>query len=260
MEDKSQVLFDSFKNEKDREYIEEAIRIQNEAEKEGIRLRLLGALAFRYQCPKNTAHFEALDRRITDIDFAASTSKRDQLLAFFKAQGYLVDENALVIGGGYRYIFENPQKQKHIDVFFDQLEMCHTVLFKDRLNIDSCTISLADLLLEKMQIVQISRKDLKDTAILLLEHEIGQNDATVNMAYTVKIMSNDWGFFHTFTTNLSKLKVAIAQFDSFDEREKGIIRQRIDEILEGVRGAEKSLKWKLRARIGTRMRWYRQVD
>jgi hypothetical protein len=260
MNDRFHVLFDSFKNDKDREYIEEAIRIQNEAEKEGIRLRLLGALAFRYQCPKNTAHFEALERRITDIDFAASTSKRDQLLDFFKEQEYLVDENALVIGGGYRYIFENPQKQKHIDVFFDQLEMCHTVIFKDRLGIDSCTISLADLLLEKMQIVEISRKDFKDTAILLLEHEIGQDDAKINMTYIGKIMSDDWGFFHTFTTNLGKLKEALAQFDTFDQHEKEIIRQRVESILERVNNSEKSLKWKVRARVGTKMKWYRQVD
>lgn len=260
MDDKFQVLFDSFKNEKDREYIEEAIRIQREAENVGIHLRLLGALAFRYQCPKNGAHFEALERRITDIDFAASTSKRDQLLDFFKKQRYLVDENALVIGGGFRYIFENPHTQKHIDVFFDQLEMCHTVLFKDRLNIDSCTISLSDLLLEKMQIVEISRKDFKDTAILLLEHEIGEDDATLNMAYIGRIMSHDWGFFHTFTTNLAKLKEALAQFDTFTSQEKGIICQRVDSILALVNSSEKSVKWKMRARIGTKMKWYRQVD
>jgi len=260
MNDKFQVLFDSFKNEKDREYIEEAIRIQSEAEKVGLHLRMLGALAFRYQCPKNTAHFEALERRITDIDYAASISNRDQLLAFFKKQEYVVDENALVIGGGYRYIFENPRNQKHIDVFFDQLEMCHTVVFKDRLNIDSCTISLPDLLLEKMQIVEISRKDFKDTAVLLLEHEIGQDDTTINIGYIGKIMSNDWGFFHTFTTNLIKLKDMLAEFINFDEDEKEIIRQRIEEILERVNSSEKSLKWKLRARIGTKMKWYRQVD
>jgi hypothetical protein len=260
MNNRFQVLFDSFKNEKDRDYIEEAIRIQVEAEKEGLRLRLLGALAFRYQCPKNSSHFEALERRITDIDFAASTRKRDQMLDFFKKQGYRVDEDALVIGGGYRYIFENPRKQKHIDVFFDQLEMCHTVLFKGRLDIDSCTISLADLLLEKMQIVEISRKDFKDTAILLLEHEIGQDETTINMGYIERIMSNDWGFFHTFTTNLGKLKDALAQFDNFDGKEKEIILQRIDEILARVNNSEKSLKWKARARIGTKMRWYRQVD
>ena len=260
MDEKFQNLFDFFKNEKDREYIEEAMRIQSEAEKEGFHLRLLGTLAFRLQCPRNAAHFEALERRITDIDFAASTSHREKLLAFFKQQGYVVDENALYIGGGYRYIFENPQKKKHIDVFFDQLEMCHTVLFKDRLNIDKWTISLADLLLEKMQIVEISRKDIKDTAILLLEHGIGQDDRTINMEYIGNIMSNDWGFFYTFSTNLYKLKDALDQFGSFNEKEREIIRQRIEEILEMVNGSEKSLRWKARAKIGTKIRWYRQVD
>jgi hypothetical protein len=260
MNDKFRVLFDSFKNDKDREYIEEAIRIQSEAEKAGLHLRMLGALAFRYQCPKNTAHFEALERRITDIDFAASIRDRDQLLSFFKKQDYVVDENALVIGGGYRYIFENLRKQKHIDVFFDQLEMCHTVVFKDRLNINSYTISLPDLLLEKMQIVEISRKDFKDTAVLLLEHEIGQDDTKINVGYIGKIMSDDWGFFHTFSTNLNKLKDMVYEFSNFNKSEKEIILQRIEEILESVNNSEKSLKWKLRARIGTKLKWYRQVD
>ena len=82
MDDKLQALFASFRNEKDREFIEEAMRIQSEAEKESIRLRLLGSLAFRLQCPRNAAHFEALERRITDIDFAASTSNREKLLDF----------------------------------------------------------------------------------------------------------------------------------------------------------------------------------
>jgi hypothetical protein len=116
------------------------------------------------------------------------------------------------------------------------------------------------MLLEKMQIVEISRKDFKDTAILLLEHEIGQDDSTINMEYISKIMSNDWGFFHTFTTNLGKLKEILTQFDNFDEKETEIIGKRIDEILEKVNRSEKSLKWKARARIGTKMRWYRQVD
>jgi hypothetical protein len=260
MDDQLQALFASFKNERDRQFIEEAMRIQREAEREGIQLRLLGSLAFRLQCPKNAAHFEALDRRITDIDFAASTRHRDQLLTFFRQQGYVIDENTLYLGGGFRYIFEHPRDKTHIDVFFDQLEMCHTVVFRDRLGIDNRTISLADLLLEKMQIVEISRKDFKDTAILLLEHGVGQDDRTIDMGYIGRIMSQDWGFFHTFSTNLGKLKAAVGQFDTFDEREKEIVRRRIDGILEQINGSEKSLKWKARAKIGTRIRWYRQVD
>ena len=260
MNDKLIGLFASFKHSKDREFIEEAIRVQDEAEKEGIHLRLLGALAFRYQCPGNRDQFETLERRITDIDFAASTNYREKILSFFIKQGYVVDENALIVGGGYRYIFENPQKQKHVDIFFDRLEMCHTIYFKDRLNIDPRTISLGDLLLEKMQIINISQKDYKDTAILLLEHEIGPNDSRINMDYIARIMSDDWGFYHTFTSNLKKLRECIFQFDSFSEEQKRIICTRIDEILNWVSNSEKSLKWKARAKIGTKIRWYKQVD
>jgi hypothetical protein len=260
MEETLQDLFASFKNDKDREFIEEAMRIQNDAEKEGIRLRLLGSLAFRLQCPRNAVHFEALERRITDIDFAASTPNRDKLITFFQERGYAIDENTLYIGGGYRYIFENIQNRKHIDIFFDQLEMCHTIVFKDRLDIDKRTISLADLLLEKMQIVEISRKDFKDTAILLLEHEIGQDDRTINMEYICHIMREDWGFFHTFSTNLAKLMDILTQYDSFDENEKTVMQQKIEAILAQINAADKSLRWKARAKIGTKIRWYRQVD
>lgn len=260
MDDELQSLFASFRNEKDREFIEEAMRIQSEAEKEAIHLRLLGSLAFRLQCPNNASHFEALERRITDIDFAASTSHREQLLAFFKCRGYVVDENVLYTGGGYRYIFENPLNKNQIDIFFDRLEMCHTIVFKDRLNIDKRTISLVDLLLEKMQIIGISRKDFKDTAILLLEHAIGKDDRMINMEYIANIMSDDWGFFHTFTTNLNRLKDVLTQFENFDNNERKIIRDRIEYLLDQVHRSEKSLKWKARARIGTKIRWYRQVD
>jgi hypothetical protein len=260
MDEELQPLFASFRNEKDREFIEEAIDIQNEAEKEGIQLRLLGSLAFRLQCPANASHFEALERRITDIDFAVLASHREQLLEFFKSRDYVVDENVLYTGGGYRYIFTNPRNNNHIDIFFDRLEMCHTVVFKDRLNIENRTISLADLLLEKMQIVEIGRKDFKDTAILLLEHGIGKDDRVINMEYIANIMSSDWGFFHTFTTNLSRLKDSLTQFENFDEKERKIIRERIEYLLDRIHRSEKSLKWKARARIGTNIRWYRQVD
>jgi hypothetical protein len=260
MDDQLEALFASFRNEKDRQFIQEAMRIQREAEEAGIPLRLLGSLAFRLQCPKNAAHFEALDRRITDIDFAASTRHRDQLLAFFKQQGYMIDENTLYLGGGFRYIFEHPEDRTHIDIFFDRLEMCHTVVFQDRLTIDDRTISLADLLLEKLQIVEINRKDIKDTAVLLLEHRVGQDDGTIDMEYIGPIMSRDWGFFYTLATNLAKIKAAVAKFDTFDEHEKAIVGRRIDEILEWIDNSPKSLKWKARAMIGTRIKWYRQVD
>lgn len=138
--------------------------------------------------------------------------------------------------------------------------MCHTIVFKDRLTIDPWTLSLADLLLEKMQIVKINMKDLKDTAVLLLEHETGQDDRTIDMGYIATIMGNDWGFYHTFTTNLKKVRDVLPQFNSLDEGERNLTNHRIQKILEQLEKSKKSLKWKARAKIGTRMKWYRDVD
>lgn len=260
MADSQRTLIETFKNEKDRAFLEEALQLQSQAEQEGLRLRLLGSLAFRVQCPKHAAHFEALERRLTDIDFAASTSDRERLLVFFRQRGYAVDENALYLGGGYRYIFENPRNKNHIDIFFDRLEMSHTVTFKDRLGLDERTLSLSDLLLEKMQIVEISMKDFKDVAVLLLEHEIGIDDRAINGEYIADIMSQDWGFYYTFVTNLAKLSDIVLGWTSFDAEERGVISERIQALLVRVDSAEKSLGWKARARLGTRFRWYRHVD
>ena len=260
MDDRLGKLVASFKNEKDREFIQEALELQHKAEAQAILLRLLGSLAFRLQCPGSAAHLEALQRRITDIDFAASSTHRNKLQAFFGNLGYAIDDNALYLGGGHRYIFINTRNGNHIDVFFDRLEMCHTVEFKDRLNLDCHTLSLADLLLEKMQIVAISMKDFKDTAVLMLEHEVGTEDNAINMEYITHIMRNDWGFFHTFVTNLNRLQDVLHQFHTFDEKERAIINDRIEQVLAKVTSSPKSLRWKVRARIGTRIRWYRQVD
>lgn len=260
MTDPLQTLLSSFSNEKDRAFLEEALDLQSQAEREGLRLRLLGSLAFRLQCPEYSAHFEALERRLTDIDFAASTTDRERLLPFFRQRGYAVDENALYLGGGYRYIFENPRNKMHLDIFFDRLEMCHTVNFKDRLHLDNRTLSLTDLLLEKMQIVTIGPKDFKDVAILLLQHGVGHDDRSINGLYIADLLSRDWGFHHTVVTNLGKLRDVAAQWSSLDSAEKARLNERIEALLTRINRAEKTLAWKARARLGTRVPWYRHVD
>ena len=71
------------------------------------------------------------------------------------ALGYVSDKRMLFMG---RYLFENPDNKRHIDIFFDKLEFCHIIDFRGRLEIDYPTISLSDILLQKMQIVQTSLK------------------------------------------------------------------------------------------------------
>jgi len=129
------------------------------------------------------------------------------------------------------------------------------------LELDFPTITPSDLLLEKMQIVQITEKDLKDTMILLREHEIKEHENDViNTKYIAKLLSNDWGFYYTVTTNLKKTKEFLNFFDALTDEDKNIISEKIDKLLDYIEREPKSLKWKARAKIGTRKKWYREVE
>jgi hypothetical protein len=139
--------------------------------------------------------------------------------------------------------------------------MCHDIDFKGRLELDHPTIPLAEMLLEKLQIVQINEKDVKDVIILLREHEIGDKDEeTINAKYIAKLLADDWGFYYTVTTNLNKIKNLLDDYNELVENDKKLVESRIDNLLNIVEQKPKSLGWKMRAKIGTKKQWYRVVE
>ncbi len=89
--------------------------------------------------------------------------------------GYTDNREVFIVSEGERSIFDKPEAGLHVDVFYEKLDFCHAIYWKDRLETDSPTIPLAELLLEKMQIVQINEKDVIDTIMLLLEHPLGDS-------------------------------------------------------------------------------------
>ena len=244
------------------EFVDEALRLVHEAESRGIQLRILGSVAYRLQCPKNLHLFDDMARTLTDVDFAAEKKQNRHIRDFLIGEGYEPDEGVYVASEGARHIYVHPETKLNVDVFADELYFCHRIPFKGRLQFDSHTISTTDLLLEKMQIVEINLKDFKDTLVLLLEHAPGSSadsNSHIDVDYIVGIMSKDWGFHRTFTTNLKRVPDYIAEFPAIAEEEGGIIRSRIDEILRRIEDAPKSMKWKLRAKVGTRVIWYQEV-
>jgi hypothetical protein len=145
-------------------------------------------------------------------------------------------------------------------VFFDELYFCHPIPLADRLSLDSPTITPTDLLLEKMQIVEINPKDIKDSLVLLLEHELeaGGTDA-IDHEYIAGILADDWGFYYTVTLNLARLGRELDGDAGVSPAQGQVIRTRIDDLTETIEAAPKSRKWKLRARVGPRKRWYQEV-
>jgi len=184
----------------------EAVRIINEGTKRNLHLRLLGAIAFQTRCPKYNFLTARLNRFLSDVDFAAYSSESRKINGMMKELGYQDEPMVTALWGNRRTIWDNKTNGLHVDIFFDKLEMNHDISFQNRLSIDPLTIPLEEMLLEKMQIVNLEEKDIVDTTMLLREHEVGGSDPeTIDAGYIAKLLSGDWGFYYTCTTNLKKV-------------------------------------------------------
>ena len=241
-----------------REFEAEADRLVRGASANGLVLRVLGALAFHHRCPGHSHLQERLKREYTDVDFGAYGKQARQIQALLAAQGYVEDEMVYVESQGSRLVLNHPQTGLHLDVFLDRLDFCHTVEWNGRLEIHDWTIPLAEMLMQKMQIVQINEKDLIDTIMLLLEHPLTEDDEGVNMALVARTCGKDWGWWRTLTMNLGKVRQAAAAYDlSADEQQD--VEQQVDAALARIEEEPKSMGWKMRARIGDRKKWYQDV-
>lgn len=245
----------------EQELIDLCLGLTSMAKERGIILRALGAVAFRIHCPKFKAIEYEAGRYLTDVDMATYFSQLDGVERVFAEAGFVQDERLKLHGAGRR-IFYSPTSEWHSDIFVDRLSFCHSVEFRGRLEADYPTIPLAELLLEKLQIVTFEPKDCLDSFVLLREHPIGDSDdETVNAGVIAGTCADDWGWWKTVDMNLGrieefagKLPFGITAADRDDVLGKvAALRQRIE-------AAPKSLKWRMRAKIGTRRIWYQEVD
>jgi hypothetical protein len=149
----------------------------------------------------------------------------------------------------------------HVDVFYEKLDFCHAIPLQDRLQVDAPTLPLAELLLAKLQIVKVTEKDFIDMIALLLEHELGENDRnTLNAARIAKLCAEDWGLWRTATKNLDKLEPFARGHTKLDATQKARLVAQVAALHRRLDAEPKSLSWRMRARIGERMKWYNDVE
>ena len=244
-------------------YLEEARRLTEEAAKAGMELRVMGPIALHFYFPEHVDLYRRMERLgervFTDIDYASYGKHRGKMVPFFESQGYSLEKRAAMIAGGTRLIFFG-DRVPMIDVFFDRLDYNHAIEYKGRLQLDAHCVSLTDLLLQKLQIVQINDKDLKDGMLLLLAARIGEtDDGTINAAYVSRLMAEDWGFYHTSTTNLGKMQAAVDAVPALDDSQRTRIREQAALLRKYIEDAPKSKGWQNRAKTGTTKPWYKEV-
>jgi hypothetical protein len=260
------------------EFVKEAIGIVEKAHSRGLELRILGSLATYIQS-LNDGHadvFRSLERfgegqpLFTDLDLAAYGKQRGELAKFMRELNFA--PNMVVNGmfGRTRQIYYHPQNKYHIDVFLNKLEFSHDVNFGEkpgsgRLELNYPTISPADIVLEKVQIHQINRKDLIDLVALFLIRDVQEQPAkdAIDGAYISKVLANDWGFWYDATTNLTSVKTLVGQLTidgKITDAQSQTVMQRIDKLLNLIANTPKSRDWEKRAKTGTSKVWYREVE
>lgn len=243
------------------DFVQEAIRVIDEAKNQAVVLRVMGATAIRLHCPNFVGLHRDLGREISDMDFVGYEGQSSKIERVFESLGYTSRPLAYSFRLTGRLIFIDDVNARHVDIFLDQLAMCHTIDFSERLEVDYPTIPLAELLLQKTQIVKLSEKDVKDIIVLLREHGVGHRDAeTVNVGYAAELLSRDWGFYYTVTTNLRKVRGLTQGYSALSEEDRRDVIGKIDQILAAIEEVPKSLSWKMRAKMGPSKKWYREVD
>ncbi|HET8665537.1 MAG TPA: hypothetical protein VFM08_14575 [Nocardioides sp.] len=202
----------------------------------------------------------ALERGYGDLDVVVPPKSARQTTAVLTAAGYEPNERFNALHGANRMLFYDTENKRQVDVFVGTFSMCHRLDLSGRLGEHAFSLDAADLLLTKLQIHEINRKDLVDAVRLLLTHEnadiggaAGSPDA-MSLDRLRAVTSADWGWFTTVTDNLALVRDAAA--DLLDPGEASVVETRADAIHESLKAAPKSMRWKARSVVGRKTPWY----
>ena len=262
-------------NEED--FIKEALNIVSKAKEKNIVLRIIGGLAVRLHIKDDPLavlvykkRFDNSTNVFADLDLVGYRKQRGDIEKMFVQLQYQPDRMINPLFGDRRLIFYHPKGYFHIDVFLDKLEFSHDVIFYDkqgkrRLEFSFPAITPTDIILEKLQIHQINKKDLIDLIALFANKNItsSDEDGSINGSYIAKILSQDWGFWYEATNNLNMVK-----YIAKDMLAKGDIQetmydktlQKIGCLLQFIEKEPKTKDWIKRSQVGTKKPWYREVS
>jgi len=230
-----------------------ALQIVEEGEGRHVMLRLLGGLAFKLTCP--TASVEKYRRENKDIDLVGRKSDSGKVSRLMEELGYKPREMFNRLSMGQRLIYYDMANRRRVDIFLDQFAMCHKFDFSDRLLPGLKTLPFTDLVMTKLQVVEITEKEFLDLIAAFADHEVTKGE--IDGELIAEACAKDWGLYKTFSRNLDALS---KRAQGLDEPLRDRVLSRIDTVNTLMENEPKTLGWRVRARIGEKARWYELPD
>ena len=225
------------------------------ADVRGIALRICGGVGVWLHCENSRGWLRALGREHKDVDCVCLSTDIRSLMALLNECGYREDTYTQRFTAQWSRRFVNGGVV--IDAAIDRLVYCHEIDLRTRLELDRPTITVADLLLSKLQNVTMTAADEMDIVALCDEHPLGQHMAgeTIDEGRVLSVLSRNWGFYRTASENLNRILSQCTLVQDHPQAGK-----RIRGLLAGLVKSPKSLRWRLRRALGERVRWYTPVD
>jgi Uncharacterised nucleotidyltransferase len=233
--------------------VAESGRLLGIAQDSGVPLHLLGGVAVRLHA---TDVPPALDRQYKDLDFAVPKKAGNATDKLLRDAGYEPHITFNAMHARERALFFDNEHDRQIDVFIGSFRMCHQIPLAERIDNGEPTVPLAELLLTKLQIIEVNEKDIRDMVLLLYGHPVEEHDDdAVNGARIAELCASEWGLWRTITANLERCREHVSDYD-LEQADRDRIVSRFDELLTRIDEEPKGRGWKLRAKVGDRKRWY----
>ena len=233
--------------------VSEGERLLGIAAGEGVPLRLLGGVAVRLKAPEVPP---ALAREYKDIDFAVTKKAGGAADKLLRQAGYEPHVAFNAMHARERGLYYDESNGRQVDLFIEAFRMCHEIPLGKRLDVETQTVPLAELMLTKLQIIEVNEKDIRDTVLLFHGHPIADHDdGAVNGAHIAALCADDWGLWRTITANLERCRGHVDDYE-LDPADRQRIESRFDELLTRIEAEPKSRGWRRRAKVGERKRWY----
>lgn len=237
--------------------VQEARDLVEDAHRRGATVRLMGGVGIRLLLEERMA--PAFERAYHDLDIFISRRDRREVEATLTGRGWQPATAFNALGGGRRLLFEDPGSDAQVDVFVDVFEMCHRLPFADSLGQPGPSLPATDLLMSKLQIVELNDKDRGDCYALLEGCPIGGDHRALDPARIAELAAADWGLQHTFELNLGRLSEGLRD-TALPADHAATITAAVARLAAAMDDAPKTRGWKLRARIGERKRWYEEPE
>lgn len=231
--------------------LEAATQIIDTAEHEGVRLRLLGGLAFKKLCP--SASDPRYFRENKDIDLMGRREDSKLIVKVMEGLGYKPRELFNKLNMGQRLIYYDMGNRRRVDLFLDEFIMCHKFNFKENILAGTYTLPITQLLMTKLQVVEKTDKEYKDLIVAFHDFDVGTGAGCIRGDEIADLCSKDWGVYTTFWKSLEAL---VAKAEGLEGQERSTVMSRVQKLTFMMEAAPKSFGWKMRARVGERTRWY----